>query len=230
MATETADDIRDAELAQSAQAGDDAARDELLSRTEPLVRTMASRRRSGLSPFDDLMQEGLMGVVSAIAAYDPAGGRTFRHHAMLRAKAKMWRSILRDRSLIRIPDHADRHAVPAFAPDGDNILAMIPAADTMADSIGRAIALDAALRQLAPMECWVICERYGLSRPSSLNRRIFPESNSPGRRYYHRSVQDLAAECGLTPHRLREIESAALARLNSVLDADAIEALAGRVG
>jgi RNA polymerase primary sigma factor len=100
----------------------------------------------------------------------------------------------------------------------------------------------AALRRLSPFEAWVICERFGLgewsSNPIDSNcsrrnaaaqvtadqaRRVRLPSSAkvarPSRSYDGRSYDDLSRDCGLTVHRIRLIERAALDKLRSILSA-----------
>ena len=64
------------------QAGDPAARDELIRCNLPLARNLASRYRSRNEPFDDLVQVAYVGLVIAVDRYDPARGRSFRAFAI----------------------------------------------------------------------------------------------------------------------------------------------------
>jgi len=100
----------------------------------------------------------------------------------------------------------------------------------------------AALRRLSPFEAWVIRERYGLAEPSpGLRKRIdsrrgtggrhtagrVPASRVPGaapanamqptRSYYHRSYMELRRDCGLTVHRIQQVEKTALEKLRGLL-------------
>jgi RNA polymerase primary sigma factor len=109
----------------------------------------------------------------------------------------------------------------------------------------------AALERLNPFEAWVIRERFGLSdsdaeAPESSNLRKKARSKPKaatarkgrassgakvaqlGATYYWRTHKKLSHDCGLSVHRLRQIERAALAKLRSVLSPAAVHALAPR--
>jgi RNA polymerase sigma-B factor len=64
------------------QAGDPAARDELIRCHLPLARKLASRYRSRNEPFEDLVQVACVGLVNAVDRYDPARGKSFRAFAI----------------------------------------------------------------------------------------------------------------------------------------------------
>jgi RNA polymerase sigma factor (sigma-70 family) len=65
------------ELARRAQAGDDAAREELIRRLLPLVHATARRYRTEGLEQADLLQEGIVGLLRALQRYDPARGVPF---------------------------------------------------------------------------------------------------------------------------------------------------------
>jgi RNA polymerase sigma factor (sigma-70 family) len=65
------------ELARRAQAGDDAAREELIQRLLPLVHSSARRYRTEGLEQADLLQEGIVGLLRALQRYDPARGVPF---------------------------------------------------------------------------------------------------------------------------------------------------------
>jgi RNA polymerase sigma-B factor len=62
--------------------GDEAARAELVNRFMPLVRTLARRYSYTSEPLDDLVQVGSVGLLHALARYDPRVGSSFRAYAI----------------------------------------------------------------------------------------------------------------------------------------------------
>jgi RNA polymerase sigma-B factor len=62
--------------------GDEAARAELVNRFMPLVRSLARRYSYTSEPLDDLVQVGSVGLLHALARYDPHAGSSFRAYAM----------------------------------------------------------------------------------------------------------------------------------------------------
>jgi RNA polymerase sigma factor (sigma-70 family) len=94
------------------------------------------------------------------------------------------------------------------------------------------VLLEVALRRLNPVEAWVIRERYGLCMliPDARNWSNpdppadqddpddSPEGHPPVRRtYFHRTYPELERDCGLSRHRIRQVEQAALEKLGEVL-------------
>ena len=65
------------ELARRAQAGDDAAREELIRRLLPLVHSTARRYQTEGLEQADLLQEGIVGLLRALQRFDPDRGVPF---------------------------------------------------------------------------------------------------------------------------------------------------------
>jgi RNA polymerase primary sigma factor len=111
----------------------------------------------------------------------------------------------------------------------------------------------AALERLHPFEAWVICERFGLTLPASDRRRTWGTTHrrEPARKladeqistprlggkpaegscltesYFHRSYFAMGRDCGLSVHRLRQVEKTALDKLRSLLDPQSLETTLG---
>ena len=95
--------------------------------------------------------------------------------------------------------------------------------------------LHRALRRLSPFEAWVIRERFGLSLPPtrSVSQPLLEQTTrgdrkttsamratcvaSPPRSFFRRSYAELSRDCGLTAHRVRQAEQAALGELRTFL-------------
>ena len=74
-------DLSDAELAALAKAGDRAAEEVLVLRFGRLVRACARPLFLMGGDSEDLVQEGMLGLLAAIREYDPARGVSFRAYA-----------------------------------------------------------------------------------------------------------------------------------------------------
>jgi RNA polymerase sigma factor (sigma-70 family) len=70
-----------AELVASAQAGDPGAREELINRFLPFINFLARRYHADRLDHLDLVQEGCVGVLRALARYEPARGVPFAAYA-----------------------------------------------------------------------------------------------------------------------------------------------------
>ncbi|MCI2426139.1 sigma-70 family RNA polymerase sigma factor [Candidatus Acetothermia bacterium] len=78
-------------------------REEIVSHHIGLVKSIATEFRSSGEPLDDLIQTGYIGLLSAVANFDPARGIKFTTYATYLIKGEM-RHYIRDKCLtIRIP-------------------------------------------------------------------------------------------------------------------------------
>jgi RNA polymerase sigma factor (sigma-70 family) len=102
------DEARGRKLLRAARRGDRGARARLVEQHLPLVRALASRYRDLGLPFDDLVQEGSIGLLHAIDHYNSSRG-AFEPYARFQVRRAI-RNALTDRArLIRLPKQvADR--------------------------------------------------------------------------------------------------------------------------
>jgi RNA polymerase sigma factor (sigma-70 family) len=210
------DEVR---LAQAIERGDAAARDEMVVRNLGLVHSLAARHLGRGVAFDDLVQEGTIGLMRAIDKFDPSRGNKFSTYAV------WWiRSALLDAigaaPAIRIPRTARRQpattplrVIPRVSasldqPVGDGLT---PLADLIADDRDADIPQQAedsetrrqlwsALRLLPERHRQVLVRRYGLVGD------------------HVQSHKQIATSLGVGEERSRQLEHDALHRLRSLAD------------
>lgn len=117
------DALRLRKLLRAARRGDRGAQDRLVRSHLPLIRSLARRYRGSGLPFDDLVQEGALGLLEAIARYDPARGPDFAAFARFRIRRAIRNALTNQARLIRLPkqiverrralDRAEARLVPA---------------------------------------------------------------------------------------------------------------------
>jgi RNA polymerase sigma factor (sigma-70 family) len=95
--------LRERKLLRAARRGDRVARDRLVSSQLELVRSVAWRYRDLGLPFDDLVQEGSLGLLDAIEQYDPARGPDFDSYARFRVRRAIRNALTEQARLIRLP-------------------------------------------------------------------------------------------------------------------------------
>ena len=90
-------------LAARARKGDRVARTRLVEEHMGLVRAVAFRYRDLGLPVEDLVQEGAIGLLTAIDDYDSSRGATFSTHAFWRVRAAVTHALTAQGQLIRVP-------------------------------------------------------------------------------------------------------------------------------
>ena len=98
-----AHDDDDAVLLEAAKRGDRRARERLVANHLHVVRSVAFHYRGLGLPFDDLMQEGSLGLLEAIDLYDPARGTGFETYARFRARRAIRDALTEKSRVIRLP-------------------------------------------------------------------------------------------------------------------------------
>ena len=97
------DALRLRKLLRAARRGDRGAQDRLVRRHLPLIRSLARRYRGYGLPFEDLVQEGALGLLEAIDRYEPARGPDFVAFARFRIRRAMRTALTDQARLIRLP-------------------------------------------------------------------------------------------------------------------------------
>jgi RNA polymerase primary sigma factor len=92
-------------LARRIQCGDKAAKDRLVEANMRLVINVARTFHSALVPFEDLIQEGAIGLMTAADRFDPAKGYRFSTYATHWIRQAIARAIDNKSKPIRLPAH-----------------------------------------------------------------------------------------------------------------------------
>lgn len=193
-------------LAKRAESGDAQAKEALIAHNLGLVWTIADRYRGRGLPFEDLLQEGAVGLVRAVERFD------YRRGVKLSTYAVWWirRSLidaLADARPIRIPPAA-RRQIAAIQHAG-NELRRLQSASPTADDIARRARLSAGtVRALhaAPHVCASLDEPTG--DDSTLLGELISDRSSPdaSQTFEAREVsRQLRAMVRLLPERQREV-------------------------
>lgn len=97
------------ELAARIKRGDNEARDELIVANFGLVIHFAQRYQCSGATVDDLIQEGMRGLIRAAQEYDPQPHNArFSTYASYWIRNKIQRAVIANSSLIRLPDYIFR--------------------------------------------------------------------------------------------------------------------------
>ncbi|MDQ2986083.1 MAG: sigma-70 family RNA polymerase sigma factor [Armatimonadota bacterium] len=103
-------------LARRARDGDEAAKQRLIEANMRLVCNIARNYRAMAVPFEDLVQEGAIGLMKAVERFDPEKGCRFSTYAIHWIRQSIGKAMVSRSRVIRIPAHVvdDRKRVARY--------------------------------------------------------------------------------------------------------------------
>lgn len=153
-------------LVRAARRGDRGAQDRLVRSHLPLIRSLARQYRGYGLPFDDLVQEGALGLLAAIDHYDPARGPEFAAFARFRVRRAMRNALTEQSRLIRLPKQVVERKRALDRVEGRMVAAgKRPTPAELAAAVG--LPLDA-----------VLATRAATQPPLSLDAPVLPDGSA----------------------------------------------------
>jgi RNA polymerase primary sigma factor len=126
------------ELSRRAKNGDREAHRRLIEKNLRLVVSVAKRYRGMRLPFEDLIQEGNLGLIKAVERFDPERGHRFSTYATWWIRQAIARAISDKGRVVRLPAHAGEKArkVARARNELSAQLGWKPTDDEVAESLG----------------------------------------------------------------------------------------------
>lgn len=225
-------------LARSAATGNTAARDALLLGNLRLVVNVAVRSRDGQLDFEDAVQEGCVGLLTAAQRFDAERGSTFAHFCALRIGRWICRSQQEQAGVVRVPPSLQDLAAKRRAVGQELVtrLGRPPTPEELAGALGaspqRVRDVEQAERALRPKglppTLIVACSAPGepdfthQAREWALTRAMEKLSDREADVLRMRfglggcqamTLEEIGDQYGLTRERVRQLEARALEKL-----------------
>jgi RNA polymerase primary sigma factor len=138
------------QLAKRIERGDLAAKREMIERNLRLVHSLAQRYRGRGAPYDDLVQEGTIGLVRAVEKFDHRRGLKFSTYAVWWVRRSLANAVV-DARTIRIPPHASDRlaAVQRAERELERLTTGSPSTEAIAEHTGLSLRRVQVLREAA---------------------------------------------------------------------------------
>jgi RNA polymerase sigma factor (sigma-70 family) len=144
---ETASDVLERRLVRECRRGDRAAQACLAEAYLPIVRRIARQYRGCGVAHEDLVQEGAIGLLDAVARFDPGRDRSFDRYARFRIRRAIKGALTEQARLIRLPKHiVERRRTIARAETRLLARGATPTAETVAGETGLSVPAVVAAR------------------------------------------------------------------------------------
>jgi RNA polymerase primary sigma factor len=154
-------------LSRRVRSGDKRARQKLIEKNLRLVVSVAKKYRSYGLPFEDLIQEGNIGLMKAVEKFDPEMGNRFSTYATWWIKQAIGRAINDKGRAIRLPVHA-----------GEKARKVVRTRNELSARLGREPTDEEVAERLGRTDVQVNAAIELLSDAASLNRPVSTEEGA----------------------------------------------------
>src|ERR687889_2550441 len=155
------------DLSKRAKEGDKAARKRLIEKNLRLVVSVAKKYRGMGLPFEDLIQEGNIGLMTAVGKFDPELGYRFSTYATWWIRQAVQRAVADKGRTIRVPVHM-----------GEKIRKVSRASGELSAELGRDPAEEEIAKRLGWKSGEVRMARGAVADVISLNKVLDPQEGT----------------------------------------------------
>lgn len=158
----------------------------------PVVRCIV-RQYGNVNRYQDLMQEGMIGLIVAAQHYKSDMNVTFESFAAWHIRRCVYKAVAQYSHIVRLPEHIQWDTVEDAVPLQDHFYAN-DEADTLADEYYLKAYVHQQLSSLPEMDRRVICALYGIGQKAIKSNQLALQLGVPDvtvRQIHRRALQKL---------------------------------------